>query len=56
MQPIDIVILVAAVLAVGGAVALSVVRKKQGKSGCCDCSSCADCANCPSRKLTEKKD
>ena len=33
MQPIDIIILVAAVLAVGGAVALSIFRKKKGKRG-----------------------
>ena len=47
MEPIDVIILVTAVLTVAGVIALSIIRKKQGKSIGCDCSSCSSCAgNC----------
>ena len=49
MQPIDVVILIAAIAIVGGVIALQIVRKKQGKTGCCDCSSsCSSCTSCAS--------
>ena len=51
MSPIDVVILVFAVVAVVGVIALSIVRKKQGKSIGCDCSSCHK--NCPNRRNNE---
>ena len=53
MNPIDIVILVAAVVAVIGVITLAIVRKKQGKSIGCDCSSCHK--NCPNRQTTKEE-
>ncbi len=51
MKPIDVIILVVAVLIVGGVIALSVIRKKQGKSVGCDCSSCSgNCSCCNAAK------
>ena len=53
MTPIDVVILAVAIAAVGGVIALAVVRKKQGKSIGCDCSSCHK--NCPNRQNTKEE-
>ena len=53
MNPIDVVILVAAIAAVVGVIALAIVRKKQGKSIGCDCSSCRK--NCPNRQNTKEE-
>ena len=53
MNPIDIVILVFAVAAVVGVIALEIVRKKRGKSIGCDCSSCHK--NCPNRQNTKEE-
>jgi len=54
MKPIDIIILIVAVAIVGGVIALSVIRKKQGKSIGCDCASCN--GNCCSCKKSEEQD
>ena len=54
MKPIDIIILIVAVAIVGGVIALSVIRKKQGKSIGCDCASCK--GNCCSCKKSEEQD
>ena len=51
MNPIDVVILVTALAAVVGVIALAIVRKKQGKSIGCDCSTCHK--NCPNRRNNE---
>ena len=54
MEPIDIIILIAAVLIVGGVIAWQIIRKKKGKVGCCDCSSCDGCCSCKAKE--EPKD
>ncbi len=47
MEPIDVLILIAAVSVVGGVIAWAIKRKKQGKSLCLDCSSChGNCSAC----------
>lgn len=53
MKPIDIIILIVAVVIVGGVIALSVIRKKQGKSVGCDCASCHK--NCLHRQNQEEQ-
>lgn len=45
MKPIDIIIIVAVVLVVGGFTAYSVWKKKTGKGGGCGCG----CDGCPSK-------
>jgi CHASE2 domain-containing sensor protein len=51
MEPIDVIILIAAVSVVGGVIAWAIKRKKQGKGICCDCSSCSgNCAACCAAK------
>ncbi len=52
MSPVDIVILILAVLCVGGAIALALWRRKTGRSGC-GCSS--GCAGCPQNGWCESK-
>ncbi len=52
MSPIDVVILILAVLCVGGAIALTIWRRKTGRSGC-GCSS--GCAGCPHAGRCETK-
>ena len=59
MQPIDIIILVTAIVVVGGVIALSLWRKKKGKTGCgCGCNGCASCpskGDCATVKSAEEK-
>ena len=58
MQPIDIIILVAAIAVVGGVVVLSLWKKKKGKTGCgCGCNGCASCpskGDCATVKSAEE--
>ena len=55
MRPLEIVVIVACVLVVGGVVAWQVVRKKKGKGhGWCDCSSCPHCSVCAEKKESEE--
>lgn len=43
----EILIIIAACAFVVGVIAASVIRKKQGKTGCgCDCGGCAGCTGC----------
>ncbi len=45
MSAVEIVVIVLAAAFVVGVIALSIVRKKQGKSSCgCDCSRCSGCS------------
>lgn len=55
MEPIDVIILISAIGIVAAVIALSIVRKKQGKSSIgCNCSSCnGKCGACAS-KMAEK--
>jgi hypothetical protein len=56
MEPIDIIIFIAAVAIVAGVIVWSILRKKQGKPIGCDCSSCDGCCGCPAkRQETAKK-
>ena len=57
MGPIDILIIILAVLTVGGVVVYTIWKKKNGKGGCgCGCrgcpsaGSCSLASNCPSAK------
>ena len=44
MQPIEIIVIIACVLIVGGVIGKAIYDKKKGKSSCCcDCSKCAKC-------------
>ncbi len=57
MKPIDIIILVAALAIVGGVIALSIWRKKNGKTGCgCGCSSCEGCPSAKKHSEIKKDD
>ena len=41
MQPIEIIVIIACVLIVGGVIVTSIINKKKGKTSCgCDCSNC----------------
>ncbi len=55
MNPIDIMIIVAAVAIVGGFVAVAIWRKKTGRSKGCGCGcDCGSCSACPSKKENKK--
>ena len=61
MTWIDVLIIVGAVLAVGGTVAASIIRKKKGQTGCgCGCASCPSAGACAMAKkqaqATENKE
>lgn len=50
MTPMDVVIIVLAVLSVGGFIGVSIWRKKTGKSKGCGCGcDCSDCSACPKK-------
>ena len=57
MEPIDIIIIVVAALAVVGVVARQIWKKKTGKGGGCGCG-CNGCTNasCPSNKSKADKE
>lgn len=51
MEPIEIIIIIAAIAIVAGVIVSAIVRKKKGKTGCdCGCSSCPHCVACRSAK------
>ena len=53
MQPIEIIVIVASVLIVGGVIAMGIINKKKGKTSCgCNCASCKGCAH----KTKEQKE
>lgn len=46
MQPIEIIVIIASVLIVGGVIIASIINKKKGKTSCgCDCAHCKGCAS-----------
>ena len=49
MEPIDIIIIIAAVAIVGSFVGIGIWRKKTGRSKGCGCD-CGSCSSCPSAK------
>lgn len=53
----EILIIIAACAFVVGVIAASVIRKKQGRSGC-DCGGCAGCTGCAAcnREKSDGKD
>ena len=47
MEPIEIIVIIACVLIVGGVIAKGIINKKKGKSSCgCDCGSCRSNCHC----------
>ena len=45
MELIEIIVIIACVLIVGGVITSSIVNKKKGKTSCgCDCSKCKGCS------------
>lgn len=55
MKLIEILVIIACVLIVGGVIAMAIVNKKKGKSSCgCDCSSCSSCGSCKGKKEKNK--
>ena len=51
MTWIDVLIIIGAVLIVGGTIAASIVRKKKGQTGCgCGCASCPSAGACSMAK------
>ena len=54
MGPIEIILIIACAGIVIGVVAHSIIRKKQGNSGCCDCSSCPSACHCKDKKTDNK--
>lgn len=56
MQPIEIIVIIACVLIVGGVIVRSIINKKKGKTSCgCDCSSCSGSCSCCSKERTNKE-
>ena len=55
MQPIEIIVIIACVLIVGGVIAKVIIDKKKGKTSCgCDCSCCSNCSSCKVKKEDKK--
>lgn len=47
MEPIEIIVIIASVLIVGGVIVKSIIDKKKGKTSCgCNCSNCSKCRSC----------
>ena len=47
MEPIEIIVIICAVLIVGGVIVKSIIDKKNGKTSCgCDCSKCSGSCSC----------
>ena len=47
MEPIEIIVIIASVLIVGGVIAKLIIDKKKGKTSCgCNCSTCSKCRSC----------
>lgn len=56
MQPIEIIVIIACVLIVGGVIVRSIINKKKGKTSCgCDCSNCSGSCSCCSKERTNKE-
>lgn len=55
MEFIEIIVIIACILIVGGVIIKSIIDKKKGKTSCgCDCSSCSrNCSRCGD---TDKKE
>ena len=57
MGPVEIIVVIAAVVIVAGVFIGWIVRKKQGKTGCdCGCSSCPHSAACHSAKTKKGRE
>ena len=55
MQLIEIIVIIACVLIVGGVILRQIVNKKKGKTSCgCDCSSCSYCSSCKKENKTSE--
>lgn len=56
MQPIEIVVIIGAVLVVLGVLIGHIHKKKSGKTGCSGCSGCcSSCSSCNLSKDTKKE-
>ncbi|MBQ3492980.1 MAG: FeoB-associated Cys-rich membrane protein [Clostridia bacterium] len=52
----EIIVIIACVLIVGGVIVRSIINKKKGKTSCgCDCSSCSGSCSCCSKERTNKE-
>jgi len=55
MTPIEIIVIIAAVLIVGGVIVKSIIDRKKGKTSCgCDCSNCSGSCSCCGTKNKEE--
>ena len=46
MTPLEIIVIIACVLIVGGVIVTSIINKKKGKNSCgCDCKNCSMACN-----------
>lgn len=53
MEPIEIIVIIASALIVGGVIIKSIINKKNGKTSCgCDC---AHCKGCQSKNQSNNK-
>ncbi len=51
MEPIEIIVIIACILIVGGVMTTAIINKKNGKTSCgCDCKSCSSCHSCNLKK------
>lgn len=46
MKFLEIAVIVACVLIVGGVIVNSVIKRKKGKTGCSGCGCCGNCSGC----------
>ncbi len=46
MKFLEIAVIVACVLIVGGVIVTSVIKRKKGKTGCSGCGCCGNCSGC----------
>ncbi len=54
MQPIEIIVIIACVLIVGGVIAKAIIDKKKGRNSCgCNCANCAK--SCPHAKKQKEE-
>ena len=55
MTLIEIIVIIACVLIVGGVTITTIINKMKGKSSCgCDCSSCSRCSACKKTKDNDR--
>ncbi len=51
MKPIEIIVIIASVLIVGGVIVKSIIDKKKGKNSCgCNCANCSGCSHVKNKK------